>query len=211
MQLFRQHFWKGLPFPSPGDLPNPAIEPRSPASQTDSSPSEPPGKSQRLDRLIPRSIIFWRTISGHVHEPRISHTSEVRKCLFITFRGASSRSLFLRSRVRGCRGRQQRRVWAGRPVDEAAAAIRRNPSRGGAGGEGPQSPCGDLQGGPQRRLGEGSQESGGLRPRHRRWRSRPLAFGCLHVPPARSGCIAAEGRESGAATEGQVETRSCRL
>ena len=32
--------WNGLPFSSPGDLPNPGIEPRSPALQADSSPSE---------------------------------------------------------------------------------------------------------------------------------------------------------------------------
>ena len=36
--------WSGLPFPSPGDLPNPGIKPRFPALQADSSPSEPPGK-----------------------------------------------------------------------------------------------------------------------------------------------------------------------
>ena len=36
----------GLPFPSPGDLPNPGIEPRSPALQADALPSEPPGKPQ---------------------------------------------------------------------------------------------------------------------------------------------------------------------
>ena len=34
----------GLPFPSPGDLPDPGFEPRSPALQSDSLPSEPPGK-----------------------------------------------------------------------------------------------------------------------------------------------------------------------
>ena len=34
--------WNGLPFPSPGDLPNPGIEPRSPALQADALPSEPP-------------------------------------------------------------------------------------------------------------------------------------------------------------------------
>ena len=38
----RQEYWSGLPFPSPGDLPNPGIEPRSPALQTDALPSEPP-------------------------------------------------------------------------------------------------------------------------------------------------------------------------
>ena len=39
----RQECWSGLPFPSPGDLPNPGIEPRSPALQADALPSEPPG------------------------------------------------------------------------------------------------------------------------------------------------------------------------
>ena len=32
----RQEYWSGLPFPSPGDLPNPEIKPRSPALQADS-------------------------------------------------------------------------------------------------------------------------------------------------------------------------------
>ena len=40
----RQEYWNGLPFPSPGDLPDPGIEPRSPALQADSLPSEPRGK-----------------------------------------------------------------------------------------------------------------------------------------------------------------------
>ena len=38
----RQGYWSGLPFPSPGDLPDPGIEPRSPALQADALPSEPP-------------------------------------------------------------------------------------------------------------------------------------------------------------------------
>ena len=41
----RQGYWSGLPFPSPGDLPDPGIEPRSPALQADALLSEPPGKS----------------------------------------------------------------------------------------------------------------------------------------------------------------------
>ena len=41
MEFSRQEYWSGLPFPSPGDLPNPGIEPGSPALQADSSPSEP--------------------------------------------------------------------------------------------------------------------------------------------------------------------------
>ena len=40
----RQEYWSGLPFPSPGDLPNPGIEPGSPALQADALPSEPLAK-----------------------------------------------------------------------------------------------------------------------------------------------------------------------
>ena len=43
MGFSRQECWSGLPFPSPGDLPNPGIELRSHTLQTDSLPSEPPG------------------------------------------------------------------------------------------------------------------------------------------------------------------------
>ena len=39
-----QEYWSQLPFPSPGDLPDPGIETRSPALQVDSLPPEPPGK-----------------------------------------------------------------------------------------------------------------------------------------------------------------------
>ena len=44
MEFFRQEYCSGLPFPSPGDLPDPGIEPVSPALQADSLPSEPLGK-----------------------------------------------------------------------------------------------------------------------------------------------------------------------
>ena len=44
MGFSRQEYWSGLPFPSPDDLPNPGIEPGSPALQADTLPSEPPGK-----------------------------------------------------------------------------------------------------------------------------------------------------------------------
>ena len=40
----RQEYWSGLPFPPPGNLPDPGIEPRSPALQADSFSFEPPGK-----------------------------------------------------------------------------------------------------------------------------------------------------------------------
>ena len=44
MGFSRQEYWSGLPFPSLGYLPDPGIEPRSPALQADTLTSEPPGK-----------------------------------------------------------------------------------------------------------------------------------------------------------------------
>ena len=44
MGFSRQEYWSGLPFPSPGDLPDPGIEPVSPALEADALTSEPPGK-----------------------------------------------------------------------------------------------------------------------------------------------------------------------
>ena len=44
----RQEYWNWLPCPPPGDLPDPGIEPRSPALQADSLPPEPPGKPNNL-------------------------------------------------------------------------------------------------------------------------------------------------------------------
>ena len=48
----RQEYWRGLPFPSPGDLPDPGFEPGSPALQMDSLLSEPPGKPCAYLHLI---------------------------------------------------------------------------------------------------------------------------------------------------------------
>ena len=45
MGFSSQECWSGLPFPSPGDLPDPGIEPGSPTLQADALPSEPPGNS----------------------------------------------------------------------------------------------------------------------------------------------------------------------
>jgi len=44
VEFSRPEYWSGYPFPSPGDLPNPGIEPRSLALQADSLPAEPQGK-----------------------------------------------------------------------------------------------------------------------------------------------------------------------
>ena len=48
MGFSRQQCWSGLPFPSPGDLPDPGIEHGSPTLQADALPSEPPGTNLKL-------------------------------------------------------------------------------------------------------------------------------------------------------------------
>ena len=53
MGFSRQEHWSGLPFPSPGDLPDPGIEPRSPTLQADSLPSEPAWKLCRKNSREP--------------------------------------------------------------------------------------------------------------------------------------------------------------
>ena len=56
LELSRQEHWSGLPFPSPGVLPDPGIKPRSPTLQADTLPSEPPGKPLSTD--IQKEIIL---------------------------------------------------------------------------------------------------------------------------------------------------------
>ena len=59
MGFSRQEYWSGLSFPSPGDLPNPGIEPRSPALEADALTSEPPGKpseEEKTEDTLPVSI-----------------------------------------------------------------------------------------------------------------------------------------------------------
>ena len=58
MRFPRQENWSGLPFPSPGDLPNPGIKPGSPALQADSLPSEPLGKPNVFEMFLKHEIRF---------------------------------------------------------------------------------------------------------------------------------------------------------
>ena len=48
----RQEYWSGLPFSSPGDLPDPGIKPGSLALQADASPSEPQGKPKTWHAIV---------------------------------------------------------------------------------------------------------------------------------------------------------------
>ena len=53
-----KNIWSGLPFPSPGDLPNPGTEPGSPTLEADTLTSEPPGKPSRGEREL--NVIMYR-------------------------------------------------------------------------------------------------------------------------------------------------------
>ena len=59
--ILQQEYWRGLTFPSPEDLPNPGIKPRSPALQADSLPLEPPGKPKLEQRstLYDEEVTIW--------------------------------------------------------------------------------------------------------------------------------------------------------
>ena len=71
MGFSRQEYWSGLPFPSPGDLPDPRIKPGSLALEADALTSEPPGKPTPLNP--PRElfevlellyILIWAIVTG---------------------------------------------------------------------------------------------------------------------------------------------------
>ena len=81
----RQEYWSGLPFPSPGDLPNPGIEPRSPALQADALTSEPPrkpaGGSCQEDPLekgvaAHSSLLAWRIPDRGAWEATVRRVAE---------------------------------------------------------------------------------------------------------------------------------------
>ena len=86
MGFSRQEYWSGLPSPSPGDLPDPGIKPRSPTLWADSLPSEPPGKpnhkpwcfiikAQSLWLVKTFSTIFLKCLFFGLRNPTLSHVS----------------------------------------------------------------------------------------------------------------------------------------
>ena len=64
MEFSRQESWSRLPFPSPGDLPNPGIEPGSPALQADALPSEPKSllMKVKVDGRVPKIQFIFKII-----------------------------------------------------------------------------------------------------------------------------------------------------
>ena len=65
MEFSRQEYWNGLPFPSPGDLPDSGIEPKYPALLADALLSEPPGKSMyKMEIIIVPSSSVVKRLKG---------------------------------------------------------------------------------------------------------------------------------------------------
>ena len=78
MGFSRQEYWSGLPFPSPGDLPDPGIEPGSPAFQADALTSEPPGKS-RMKQQNGTMKQHWRRLLRVPWTASISNQSSLKE------------------------------------------------------------------------------------------------------------------------------------
>ena len=67
MEISRQGYWSGLPFPSPRDLPDPGIKPGSPTWQADSLPSDPPGKLSMGEIALSKKKKKVRTLCTTLH------------------------------------------------------------------------------------------------------------------------------------------------
>ena len=79
MEFPRQEYWSGLSFPSPGDLPDPGIEPGSPAFQADALPSKPPGKpSGGKGETSPHCASCW----AELHKEPTTHTTTPEQSSF---------------------------------------------------------------------------------------------------------------------------------
>ena len=66
MEFSRLEYWSGLPFPSPGHLPNPGIEPRSPTLQADSLLAEPQGKVWKASKCNSAEIMIFPRLMTEV-------------------------------------------------------------------------------------------------------------------------------------------------
>ena len=74
MGFSRRECWSGLPFSSPGGLPNPGIERGSPTLQTDTLPSEPPGKPPQMFAYLKKeAILVLNSIYPSQDEMKNSH------------------------------------------------------------------------------------------------------------------------------------------
>ena len=137
MEFSRQEYWSGLPFPSPGGLPDPGIEPRSPALQVDFFlPTKLQGKSPwpwSNDRLKIWERFFLFVLTGH----RTENHTEKPLCVNCWW-GSHGQELQAASRHWGwCLGESQQETQGLSPM-----TIRKwiFPTTGELGGR-PQAPC----------------------------------------------------------------------
>ena len=91
MEFTRQEYWSGLPFSSPGDLPDPGIKPGSPALQVDALPSQLLMKPQYSDWLETKGWLCWLLITSppmnqkNVHKLITHPTTPFPHLIFKTF------------------------------------------------------------------------------------------------------------------------------
>ena len=92
MEFSKQEYWSGWPFPSPGGFPDPGIEPRSPALQADSLPSEPPGKPNMCLMYV---HILNKFLCVCIHTHTHTHTHTHNFSVGSSFKIASHTKLFI--------------------------------------------------------------------------------------------------------------------
>ena len=84
MEFSRPEHWRRYPFPSPGDLPNPGVKPRSPTLQADSLPAEPKGKPKNNgvgSLSLPQQIFLTQESNrGLLHCRRILYQQSYERC-----------------------------------------------------------------------------------------------------------------------------------
>ena len=89
MEFSRPEYWSGWPFPSPGDLPNPGIEPRSPTLQADSLPAEPQGKPKKTGMgslsLLQQTFPTWELDQGLLHCRWILYQLRYQRSLYLQY------------------------------------------------------------------------------------------------------------------------------
>ena len=111
-EFSRQEYWNGLPCPSPGDLPNPGVEPRSPTMQADSLLSEPPGKPiiKALLEILGTSEITSVRMDSVTNSPHISVSFTLQLCRPRVSWGSVS-SLTCSQRNHQSPGHREKQIW----------------------------------------------------------------------------------------------------
>ena len=117
MEFSRQEYCSGLPFPPPGDLPDPGIEPRSPILQADALLSEPPGNTMKYYSAIKgnEALIHattWIKLESIMLNER-SQTQKTPYCMISFTWHAQKRQLYWdRKQISGCpRLRKKWKKW----------------------------------------------------------------------------------------------------